>query len=89
MTARFLVERSSASLYAERCLALVSQKLGEYHARMGQHQSGSQKRLHLEESRRWYEGALEIWSRWRTQGMAVPYSSNREKEIQQRLRAAR
>ena len=68
--ARWLLKEDSSRLYAERCFALVNQHLGELYAVSGRGQAGAA-----------YNEALRVWSRWRSEHLALPYSANREKEL--------
>lgn len=74
--ARKLAERDKEDLFSERCLALAYENLGQVHAAVG----------NSAEARASYTDALAIWSRWRAANLAVPFSTNREREVL-RLRA--
>jgi tetratricopeptide (TPR) repeat protein len=80
-TAQLLAAQSKQDLYSERCLALVSQKLGDYHARLASSLSRNEWAHHLEEAENWYGKAMGIWLKWRRQNLAVPYAQNHEKEV--------
>lgn len=69
------------SLYSERCLALVYQRLGDYYAYRAGRSTGQSRAAHISIAHSWYDKALDIWSRWRSQNLAVPFSTNREREI--------
>jgi tetratricopeptide (TPR) repeat protein len=71
------------NLYAERCLANVYQSLGNYYATV----PALNKSDNIAAAEQWYAKAHSIWSRWHTNGLALPYSANREKEVL-RLRAS-
>ena len=79
-----LYDRSKGeNLYAERCLAIVYQGLGDYHAALPAG-DGDRNRVAAVQ---WYSKALAVWSKWHANGIAVPYSTHREKEAL-RLKAA-
>ena len=67
-----LYKRSNGeNLYSERCLAIVYQGLGDYYAASPSHD----RERNVAAAQQWYGKALAIWSRWRTNGIAVPYSA--------------
>ncbi|HYP08861.1 MAG TPA: protein kinase [Bryobacteraceae bacterium] len=66
------------NLYAERCLALGYQGLGNYYATLSESREPGPNR---EEAQQWYSKALSIWNRWRAHNIALPYSANREKDL--------
>ena len=80
-TAESLSDEGKAALYSERCLALVYQRLGDYEAYLASTLSGPGRAAHAASANAWYDKALSIWSRWRSQNLAVPFSTNQEKEI--------
>jgi serine/threonine protein kinase len=80
-TAQFLHAQSKGSLYPERCLALASQKFGDYHALLASGGLMGDRAGHLASAEQWYERAVEIWSKWRRQDVAMPYSLDREREV--------
>jgi hypothetical protein len=80
-TAESLSTNSKDGLYSERCLALAYQRLGDYYTYLAAQTPRTRRAAHSTAADAWYDKALSIWSRWRTQNLAVPYSTNREKEI--------
>ncbi len=80
-TAESLSDEGKEALYSERCLALVYQRMGDYDAYLASTLSGPGRAAHAASANAWYDKALSIWSRWRSQNLAVPFSTNREKEI--------
>ena len=80
-TAESLSDEGKEALYSERCLALVYQRMGDYEAYLASTLSGPGRAAHAASANAWYDKALSIWSRWRSQNLAVPFSTNREKEI--------
>ena len=80
-SAQFLYDRNKDSLYSERCLASVYQGLAEYHTYLGKRGPAAGRKRHTIEAVGWYDRAAAIWTRWRTQNLAVPFSTNREREI--------
>lgn len=79
--AQLLFESNKQSLYSERCLAMVYQGLAEYHKALAAQASISERKKHMLEAATWYDKALGVWSRWRGHNLAVPFSTNREKEV--------
>jgi hypothetical protein len=79
--AQFLFESNKQSLYSERCLAMVYQGLAEYHKALAAQSPTSERKKHILDAAAWYDKSLGIWSRWRGHNLAVPFSTNREKEV--------
>jgi tetratricopeptide (TPR) repeat protein len=75
--ARGLVARDRQNLYAERCLALSLRALGDAHAALKNRGASID----------FYRQALAIWSRWDREGVAVPYSTNRQTEVSRAMAA--
>jgi eukaryotic-like serine/threonine-protein kinase len=78
--AQSLVSREPSSLYPARCLALASQALGDYYSALGRRQPA-----YREAAEEWYGKSLAIWSRWKADDLATPYSTDREREVLERL----
>lgn len=79
--AQFMYERNKDSLYSERCLAMAYQGLAEYHGRLATNGPLSSRTQHVTEANGLYDKAASIWTRWRLQHIAMPFSANREKDI--------
>ena len=75
------LKASESDLYAERCLALAYQALGEYHATVSKIEAGARRAEHVDQAKNFYAEALGIWTRWRRLNLAIPYSATREKEV--------
>lgn len=75
--ARGLVDRDKENLYAERCFAVALRSLGDAHAAL--------KRR--DQAAGFYRQALDVWSRWDRDGIAVPYSSNQQADVRRALAA--
>ncbi|HYZ83618.1 MAG TPA: protein kinase [Bryobacteraceae bacterium] len=82
-SANFLMQRSSDSLYSERCMATICTRLGDYYSSIAAKAKGSENLDAATKALSSYDQALKIWRRWRTQNIAIPYSANREQEVQQ------
>ena len=80
-TAQSLQAESKPSLYPEWCIALASQKLGDYHSLLASSGLMRERAGHLAAAEQWYGRAAEVWSKWRRQDLAMPYALNREKEV--------
>jgi eukaryotic-like serine/threonine-protein kinase len=78
--AESLREMSPESLYSERCIAIAMQKLAEFHAAAA-HGPAAAMAASLQSADEWYSRAHSIWSRWKNENLAVPYSTHREAEI--------
>jgi serine/threonine protein kinase/tetratricopeptide (TPR) repeat protein len=79
--AQYLVEREKQSLYSERCLAMSYRGIADYHSYLALRGPASDRSKHQAESLAWYDKSLGIWSSWRSRGVAVPFSANREREV--------
>lgn len=75
--AQSMATREPSSLYPARCMALANQSLGDYYAALAPERRA--------EAADWYRKALAIWSKWRAEGTAVPYSAHREREVMDAL----
>lgn len=84
--AEAMASRNKDSLYSERCLGMIYQSLAGYHAYLARRGPRGERVQHAAAAEEWYAKALAVWSRWRSQHLAVPFSTNQEKEVQ-RLRA--
>ena len=69
---------------AERCLALVYEQLGRYHAERAA-TNQSRRSVHKEEAEVWYRKAASVWSKWRDKNLGVPYSTKRLQAVQTQL----
>jgi serine/threonine protein kinase len=77
--AEFLYDRNRENLYAERCLAIAFESMGDYYAR--------HERTHSK-AREWYGKALAVWTQWRVSNLAMPFAARREDEVKQRMASA-
>jgi tetratricopeptide (TPR) repeat protein len=87
--AREMVAAGKEDLFGERCLALGLERLGEYHAAMIRRAPARERPRHAAAAAAAYREALSIWSRWRRENLAHPYSVNREKQVTRALAALR
>jgi tetratricopeptide (TPR) repeat protein len=76
-----LTKSTPRNLYAQRCYALAARALGDYYARLARRGPLADRTMNRSEALQWYKKALLVWSRWRQQNLALPYSANREKEV--------
>jgi hypothetical protein len=76
-----MVKNGPGNLYAQRCLALASRALGDYHARLARRGPVADRGFRRDQAAHRYREALSIWSRWRKANLGVPYSVNREREV--------
>jgi eukaryotic-like serine/threonine-protein kinase len=79
--AESLSDNRKESLYSERCLAMVYQSFGDYYSYLASRTFGQSRAAHSASATAWYDKALGIWSRWRSHNLAVPFSTNREREV--------
>ena len=79
--AQSLIAQGKPSLYSERCLALASQRLGDYHALLASFAPVKERLSHSAEAQQRYQQAIDIWSKWRSRNLAVPYAQNRENDV--------
>jgi tetratricopeptide (TPR) repeat protein len=79
--AHYLVERAPDNLYSERCLALASRHIAEYHAFLARQGAAAERSRHAAEAAAWYDKAIAIWSRWRSNNLALPYSARQETDV--------
>lgn len=77
--ARRLRLKDEKNLYAERCAALAQEAIGSAQARLRDRKAAEKS----------YRDALEVWTRWRTQGIAIPFSVRRERETARALASLR
>jgi hypothetical protein len=80
-TAQYLFDHNKRSLYAERCLAMSYAAVADYHAYLATRGPKADRQTHRAESLAWYDKSLAIWSNWRSRGIAIPFSSNSERQI--------
>ena len=80
-TAQYLFEHNKQSLYSERCLAMSYTGLADYHAYLAVRGSIAERATHRLQALAWYDKSLAIWSDWRSRGLAIPFSSNSEKQV--------
>ena len=80
-TAQYLFEHNEQSLYSERCLAMSYAGLADYHAYLAGGGSIAERATHRVQALAWYDKSLAIWSDWRSRGLAIPFSSNSEKQV--------
>jgi tetratricopeptide (TPR) repeat protein len=81
LTAQYLFNHNKRSLYAERCLAMSYAAVADYHAYLAVRGPKADRLTHRAESLAWYDKSLAIWSNWRSRGIAIPFSSNSERQI--------
>ena len=74
-----LRDQDSKSLYAERCVALSQEAIGNAHR-------AARKRREAAEA---YQRAQAVWSRWKDSGVAAPFSTRKEREVARLLAAVR
>ncbi len=79
--AQFMYENNKESLYSERCLAMAYQGLAEYHTHLTSRGPLARRSRHAIEAGQWYDKAASIWTRWRVQNLAIPFSTNHEREV--------
>jgi serine/threonine protein kinase len=77
--AEFLYDRNKENLYAERCLAIAYESMGDYYARDDRTRSNA---------REWYGKALAVWTQWRIGNLAMPFAARREDELKRRMVSA-
>jgi tetratricopeptide (TPR) repeat protein len=77
--AEFLFDRNKENLYAERCLAIAYESMGNYYARSHATRSKSGE---------WYGKALSVWGRWRGANLALPFAARREDDVKRRMASA-
>jgi tetratricopeptide (TPR) repeat protein len=77
--AEFLYDRNKENLYAERCLAIAYESMGDYYARDERNRP---------KARDWYGKALAVWTQWRVGNLAMPFASRREEGLRRRMASA-
>ncbi len=73
--------RAKTGLYQERCLALGEFAMGDLHALQASRSTGAEVAAHRTEASSHYASALAIWSRWRSEKLAIPYSDREEQAV--------
>ena len=74
-------------MYEERCLALTEAAMGDLERTLANQSHGAETARYRSEAAIHYGKALAIWARWRTQNLAVPYSSHEEQSVLRELAA--
>jgi tetratricopeptide (TPR) repeat protein len=73
--ARSLAAKDRQNLYGERCVAVALQSVGDAHVALRRTDAAAD----------YYRQALDIWSRWDRDGVAVPFSTQRLQDVTRAL----
>ena len=87
--AREMVRRTREDLFAERCLAIALESVGDFHAALSRRGEARDRARHVSDATAAYREALSVWSRWHREKLAIPYSVHREKQVSRALATLR
>ena len=79
--ARRLAEKDSRYLYAQRCVAEALEKLANGHSRFAAQTKGTERSEHLAKAEACLGEMESIWSKWRVDGVAIPYIEQQKRYV--------